>query len=150
MITDTTCEEDSCKWAIDGADGCPFARMFHATGLQGNDTTRHTLVVSSESNSTATTLEINNQTRIHTGPDTPVHPGDYVVISSFSTQVEAEGEWDTLEHLEGRPFMWEGWAIPRYLRRGKGSLSVGIVGESMDMSLYMRSGAEFYFARGCL
>ncbi|TFK95152.1 hypothetical protein BDV98DRAFT_578251 [Pterulicium gracile] len=42
-----------------------------------------------------------------TGPDTPVHPGDYIVMSAFPTQVEVEGEggsrrrrWKSKEKVE--------------------------------------------------
>lgn len=110
----------------------PTPSFLYATGLDGDDRTRHTLVISSTESNTRNgppALTFNNRTRIFTGPDTPVHPGDYIAISPYYGEVEVEGEWGALEEEE-ESVTENGWGVPRYAGGGEGStMSVEIVGE---------------------
>ena len=138
LSTGSTCSEDTCKWTVDGAEGCTqwfygetggqgVTTYFRAMGLDGEDDTRHTLVISSTgSNSTdAPRLRFYNGTRIYTGPDTPVHPGDYIAISPHYSEVQVEGEWSALKNQQ--------FKMHRDLVGGEGSISVGIVGDAFQM-----------------
>lgn len=140
MRTGTNCSEDNCKWTIDGAKGRATFNSrgntgtggaisyFLATGLDGGDNKRHTLVNSSaESDSTYfPTLRFYDETRIYTGPDTPVHPGDYIAISPHYSEVLLEGEWSALnEQLENLA------STQRRFMEGEGSNSAGIVGDAL-------------------
>ena len=136
--TGTTCSGVTCQWTVDGEQGCSgwfsearggigATTSFFATGLDGDDITRHTLTVSStEFNQTdVPTLRFYNGTRIYTGPDTPVHPEDYIAISPYYSEMELQGEWSLINVKNSMS--------QRRLEGGEGSISLGIVGDAFQM-----------------
>ncbi|TFL01616.1 hypothetical protein BDV98DRAFT_592871 [Pterulicium gracile] len=112
MRTQSSCYAETCKWTIDGAEDCSAwsgdgytdfengDSFIVATGLKGDDDNIHTLVVSSQEYNVddgrtrlAPTLSVRNATRIYTGPDTPVHPGDFLIMSPHYQGLEVTGDW---------------------------------------------------------
>lgn len=151
MRTQSSCYAETCKWTIDGAEDCSAwsgdgytdfengDSFIVATGLKGDDDNIHTLVVSSQEYNVddgrtrlAPTLSVRNATRIYTGPDTPVHPGDFLIMSPHYQGLEVTGDWGAREANlpEERPIERTKRISYRRLIGGEGSISVGIVDKS--------------------